>query len=173
MDWEVPQSLAGYSPWGRKELNTTEQLYFLGWSQLYLRQKKWIFFEFCVCSCVFLFKKECRLSRSLKAWGEEYIPKSMLNNFTVMKEWSWMDPTPGEILKWWRHLRGQRLGTYCLTEVRVPRLQCGTCYSPFHKPSTLWCGQLIFSWSSVKSYANQAPFPNHTAAPIKSSHSGW
>ena len=93
MDWEVPQSLAGYSPWGRKELDTTEPLNFLGWSQLYLRQKKWIFFEFCVCSCVFLFKKECRLSRSLIAWGEEYIPKSMLNNFTLMKEWSWMDPT--------------------------------------------------------------------------------
>ena len=26
MDWEVPQSLVGYSPWGRKESDTTERL---------------------------------------------------------------------------------------------------------------------------------------------------
>ena len=28
MDWEAPQSLLGYSPWGRKESDTTEQLHF-------------------------------------------------------------------------------------------------------------------------------------------------
>ena len=28
MDWEAPQSLVGYSPWGRKESDTTEQLHF-------------------------------------------------------------------------------------------------------------------------------------------------
>ena len=29
MDWEAPQSLVGYSPWGRKESDTTEQLHLL------------------------------------------------------------------------------------------------------------------------------------------------
>jgi len=29
MDWEAPQSLVGYSPWGRKESDTTEQLHSL------------------------------------------------------------------------------------------------------------------------------------------------
>ena len=28
MDWEAPQSLVGYSPWGRKESDMTEQLHF-------------------------------------------------------------------------------------------------------------------------------------------------
>ena len=28
MDWEAPQSLVGYSPWGRKESDTTERLHF-------------------------------------------------------------------------------------------------------------------------------------------------
>ena len=28
MDWEAPQSLVGCSPWGRKELDTTERLHF-------------------------------------------------------------------------------------------------------------------------------------------------
>ena len=29
MDWEAPQSLVGYSSWGRKELDTTERLHLL------------------------------------------------------------------------------------------------------------------------------------------------
>ena len=29
MDWKAPQSLVGYSPWGRKESDTTERLYLL------------------------------------------------------------------------------------------------------------------------------------------------
>ena len=29
MDWEAPQSLVGYSPWGHKESDTTEQLHSL------------------------------------------------------------------------------------------------------------------------------------------------
>ena len=39
MDWEAPQSLVGYSPWGREELDTTEWLRFTLTTQS-LRKKR-------------------------------------------------------------------------------------------------------------------------------------
>ena len=50
MDWEAPQSLVGYSPWGHKESDTTERLHFT-----------LLFFFFCLSIVVSArFKYDCQ-----------------------------------------------------------------------------------------------------------------